>query len=54
MPGEENGTIMKKSGDKERNALRKLMDDCLRDYVPEFRREVEHKGESRCFLFVMS
>ena len=50
MPGEGNGTIMKKSDDKERYCLRKLMDDPLRDYVPEFRREVEHKGESMCSL----
>ena len=50
MPGEENGTIMKKSGDKERAALRKMMDDNLRDFVPEFRRDVEHKGESMYFL----
>lgn len=50
LPGEENGTIMKKSSDKERSCLRKLMDDSLRDFVPEFRREVEHKGESMYFL----
>lgn len=56
MPGGENGTIMKKSGEKERNALRRLMDDSLRNYVPEFKREVEHNGEGCYFvcLFFLS
>ena len=46
MPGGENGTIMKKSDHKERNALRALMDDPLKDLVPEYKGEVEHEGGS--------
>lgn len=50
MPGEENGTIMKKSGENERKALQGLMaDPAMRNFVPEFRREVEHKGEGISF-----
>ena len=45
MPGGENGTIMKKSGPNERNALQALMDDPLKNFVPEFKRVVEHNGE---------
>ena len=47
MPGGENGTIMKKSGVNERNALRLLLDDSLRNFVPEFKREVEHDGNGK-------
>lgn len=47
MPGEENGNIMKKSGENERNALRQLLDDPLRNFVPEFKREVERDSESK-------
>jgi len=46
MPGGENGTIMKKSDNKERRALRALMDDTLKDFVPEYKGEVEHDGNS--------
>ena len=46
MPGGENGTIMKKSDSKERRALRALMDDPLKDFVPEFKGEVERDGNS--------
>ena len=45
-PGGESGTIQKKSDDNERNALKALMEDRLRPYVPEFRREVEKDGIS--------
>lgn len=50
MPGGENGTIMKKSGENERNALRQLLDDPLRNFVPEFKREVEHDGHGKAVL----
>lgn len=50
MPGGENGTIMKKSGDNERKALQGLMEDpAMANFVPEFKREVEHKGEGISF-----
>ena len=45
MPGGENGTIMKRSVPNEHNALRSLMDDPLRNFVPEFKRVVEQNGE---------
>ena len=45
MPGGENGTILKKSGMNERIALRQLLDDSLRNFVPEFKREVDQDGE---------
>ena len=44
-PGE-NGTILKKSSEKERECLTKLMKDILRPYIPEYKREVERTGES--------
>ena len=44
--GEENGTIMKKSDSNERNALKALMDDTLRPYVPEFKKVVEKDDDS--------
>lgn len=50
MPGGENGTILKKSDPRERNALRALMEDTLRNYVPEFKREVETEGHGRSSL----
>ena len=43
-PGE-NGTILKKSTDKERECLVKLMKDILRPYIPEYKREVNKGGE---------
>ncbi|EDO46853.1 predicted protein, partial [Nematostella vectensis] len=43
-PGE-NGAILKKSCDRERESLIKLMRDILRPYVPEYKREVEKNGE---------
>ena len=43
-PGE-NGMILKKSTDKERECLTKLMTDILRPYIPEYRREVDKGGE---------
>jgi len=45
-PGSENGTIMKKSDQNERNALMALMDDVLKAFVPEFKRVVEKYEES--------
>lgn len=36
---------MKKSAAAERNALQNLMEDVLRSFVPEFKREVEQEGE---------
>ena len=46
MPGEENGTIMKKSVENESRSLRGLNEDvAVRNFVPEFKREVEHNGE---------
>ena len=47
MPGGENGTIMKKSDVNERNALRELLTDPLRNFVPEFKREVDHEGHGK-------
>lgn len=47
MPGGENGTIMKKSDVNERNALRELLNDSLRNFVPEFKREVDHDGHGK-------
>ncbi|XP_031566144.1 inositol-trisphosphate 3-kinase B-like isoform X2 [Actinia tenebrosa] len=41
----ENGTILKKTSDKEKDCLIILMKDILRPYVPEYRREVERNGE---------
>lgn len=43
-PGE-NGTILKKSTDKERECLERLMKDILRPYIPEYKREVNKGGE---------
>lgn len=43
-PGE-NGTILKKSTDKERECLVKLMKDILRPYIPEYKKEVNKGGE---------
>lgn len=43
-PGE-NGTILKKSTDKERECLVKLMKDILRPYIPDYKREVNKGGE---------
>lgn len=51
MPGGENGTIMKKSSENERKALQGLNEDsAMRNFVPEYRREVEHKGNGISFL----
>lgn len=44
-PGEENGTIIKKSSKDEAQALKKLMDDVLRPCVPEYRKETCSEGE---------
>ncbi|XP_019851731.1 PREDICTED: inositol-trisphosphate 3-kinase A-like isoform X2 [Amphimedon queenslandica] len=44
-PGEENGTIIKKSSADEARALKSLMDDVVRPYVPEFRREYTRDAE---------
>lgn len=43
-PGE-NGMILKKSTEKERECLAKLMKDILRPYIPEYRGEVNKGGE---------
>ena len=43
-PGE-NGTILKKSTDKERECLVRLMKDILRPYIPEYKKEVNKGGE---------
>ena len=43
-PGE-NGMILKKSTDKERECLTKLMKDILRPYIPEYRGEVNRGSE---------
>ncbi|KAJ7365488.1 hypothetical protein OS493_005596 [Desmophyllum pertusum] len=43
-PGE-NGMILKKSTDKERECLVRLMKDILRPYIPEYKREVNKCGE---------
>lgn len=50
LPGGENGTIMKKSDENERNALNQLLYDSLRNFVPEFKREVEHSGHGEVLL----
>ncbi len=41
-----NGTILKKSDENERIALRQLLNDALRNFVPEFKGESvdEHDG----------
>ena len=44
--GEESGTIMKKSDANEHNALKAIMDDVLRPYVPEFKKVVEQDDGS--------
>ena len=50
MPGEENGTIMKKSSENERKALQGLNEDAaMRNFVPEYRREVEQRGNGISF-----
>ena len=49
-PGE-NGMILKKATDKERESLRNLMKDILRPYIPEYNGEV-HKG-NECILHVI-
>lgn len=54
MPGGENGTIRKKSGENERIALRQLLNDSLRNFVPEFKREVDHDGAGRYLFHVGS
>ena len=46
MPGGENGTIMKKCEPRECNALCALMDDPLKNFVPEFKGEIDRDGES--------
>lgn len=45
-PGSDNGTIMKKSDENEWNALKALMDDVLRPFVPEFKRVLQKDGHS--------
>ena len=42
----EQGTILKKTNDIEKECLIKLMKDVLRPYVPEFKREVFKNDES--------
>ena len=44
-PGEENGTIIKKSSQDESSALQRLMDDVLRQHVPEFKKEIMKETE---------
>ena len=44
--GEESGTIMKKSDANERNALKAIMDDVLKPFVPEFKKVVEQDDGS--------
>ncbi len=50
MPGDESGTIMKKSDSKERKALQELMGDNLRPFVPEFKKVIEKDGHSKSLL----
>jgi len=45
----ENGNILKKYAEKEKECLEKLMKDILRPYVPEFKKEVVTDGESILF-----
>ncbi|XP_065919747.1 inositol-trisphosphate 3-kinase B-like isoform X2 [Dysidea avara] len=40
-----NGTVLKKCSKSEASALKALMSDCMKPYVPEFRRELETDGE---------
>ena len=47
-PGEENGTIIKKSSQDESLALQRLMDDVLRPHVPEFKREIVKESDGEC------
>ncbi len=46
-PGEENGTIIKKSSLDESLALQRLMDDVLRQHVPEFKREIMKESDGK-------
>ncbi len=48
MPGDENGTIMKKSDPNERKALQELMNDTLKHFVPEFKKVIEKEGHGEC------
>ena len=48
MPGDENGTIMKKSDPNERKALQELMSDTLKHFVPEFKKVIEKEGHGEC------
>ncbi len=52
MPGDESGTIMKKSDAKERKALHELMSDNLRNFVPEFKKVIEKDGHCKCLRVV--
>ena len=47
-PGDENGTIIKKSSPDEAKALQRLMDDIARPFVPEFKRQYTENSE--CIL----
>ena len=48
MPGDDSGTIMKKSDPNERKALEALMVDRLKPFVPEFKKVIEKDGHSEC------
>ncbi|XP_065175025.1 inositol-trisphosphate 3-kinase A-like [Sycon ciliatum] len=41
----DNGTILKKACDRERNALSSLMKDVLKPFVPTYTRQIEQEGE---------
>jgi 1D-myo-inositol-triphosphate 3-kinase len=49
-PGEENGTIIKKSSCDEAKALSLLMNDALRPFVPEYRRDFVKNSECIYYL----
>lgn len=49
----EQGTILKKTNDIEKEVLIKLMKDVLRPYVPEFRKEVFKNEGSILFVVKM-
>lgn len=51
--GEDSGTIMKKSDANERNALKAIMDDILKPYVPEFKKVVEQDDGSILFYSII-
>lgn len=45
-----NGTVLKKCSKSEASVLKALMSDCMKPYVPEFRKELETEGDCMFFL----